>query len=120
MSVRWMTGKGVVAYHVAFAFLPGSNSTIALFLSQVAYWCQKVDGGMARLTHNQIREQTGLTREQQDQAAKRLAEMGVLEKKLVGIPAKIHYKIDFDQLKKLMVETGKSTINNAISTKDQS
>lgn len=111
MSVRWMTSKGVVAYHVAFAFLPGSNSTIALFLSQVAYWCQKADGGMAWLTHDRLREQTGLTREQQDQAAKRLTEMGVLEKKQVGIPAKIHYKIDFDQLEKLMLEAEEGTLN---------
>ena len=111
MSVRWMTGKGVVEYHVAFAFLPGSNSTIALFLSQVAYWCQKADAGMARLTHDRLREQTGLTREQQDQAAKRLTEMGVLEKKLVGIPAKIHYKIDFDRLEKLMLEATEGTLN---------
>ena len=121
MSVRWMTSKGVVAYHVAFAFLPGSNSTIALFLSQVAYWCQKADGGMAWLTHDRLREQTGLTREQQDQAAKRLAEMGVLEKKLVGIPAKIHYKIDFDQLEKLMLEAAEGTLNQGCgkpTTKD--
>lgn len=97
-----MTKKGIVGYHVAFAFLPGSNSTVALFLSQVAYWCQRVDGGVAWLTHDKMKEQTGLTREQQDGAAKRLTEMGVLEKKLIGIPAKIHYKVDFRRLEELL------------------
>lgn len=95
--------RGVVAYQVAYAFLPGSNSTIALFLSQVAYWASRAEGSVW-LTHEGMRQQTGLTKEQQDLAAKKLVTMGVLEKTLKGLPAKIHYTIDFDRLEELLME----------------
>lgn len=94
--------RGVVAYQVAYAFLPGSNSTIALFLSQVAYWASRAEGSVW-LTHEGMRQQTGLTKEQQDLAAKKLMAMGVLEKTLKGLPAKIHYAIDFDRLEELLM-----------------
>ena len=75
---------------------------MALFLSQVAYWASRAEGSVW-LTHEGMRQQTGLTKEQQDLAAKKLMAMGVLEKTLKGLPAKIHYAIDFDRLEELLM-----------------
>ena len=89
---------GVVAYKVAYCYLPGSDPVVAVFLSQVAYWCGRSMTGWCWITHEKMEEQTGLSRKQQDRAADVLSSIGVLTKTLKGVPAKIHYSVDFDML----------------------
>jgi hypothetical protein len=107
MSVsRAIEHGGVVAYKVAYTRLPGSSITAAIFLSQVAYWVARSEEPWVAITHERMEEQTGLTREQQDLAAKKLKAIGVLQKAIKGLPGKIHYSIDFEQLDSLLENQG--------------
>lgn len=94
-----------IAYKVAYTRIPGSDHTCALFLSQVAYWCGNSEDGWAWLTHDRLEAQTGMGRKSQDRAASFWISVGVLQKTLRGLPAKIHYSVDFDLLEALLLAT---------------
>lgn len=83
-----------IAYHRCFAKLAGSVCA-GVFLSQCFYWSQRtsdVDGWFWK-TRDQWAEETCLTRREQEAARKALIKIGVLEEKLVGLPAKMHYRV---------------------------
>ena len=107
----------VVAFHVAYAKLPGSDPICALFLSQVAYWCGKSDDGVAWITHQAMYDQTGISRKQQDRAAEYWSSVGVMEKFIKGIPPKIHYFIDYERLEKFILDAPEG--NNDMSERDK-
>ena len=107
----------VVAFHVAYAKLPGSDPICALFLSQVAYWCGKSDDGVAWITHQAMYDQTGISRKQQDRAAEYWSSVGVMEKFIKGIPPKIHYFIDYERLEKFILDAPEE--NNDMSERDK-
>ena len=104
-AIKKLSSEQIVAFHVAYAKLPGSDPMCALFLSQVSYWCARADGGIAWITHQAMYEQTGMSRKQQDRAAAYWASQGVMEKFIKGIPPKIHYSIDFNRLEELLLST---------------
>lgn len=106
MSVsRTIEHGGVVAYKTAYARLPGSDAVVAIFLSQVAYWSARSEDGWCWVTHDAMEEQTALTRRQQDRSTTVLVELKILEKELRGLPAKIHYRVDFDALDSILRTT---------------
>ena len=106
MSVKKKIDKeGIVAYKSAYAKIPGSDPMCALFLSQVCYWCSKMDDSVAWITHQAMFDQTGMTRKQQDRAAEFWVSVGVINKFVKGIPPKIHYFVDFDALEKLIIQS---------------
>lgn len=107
-SLRQIEGHGTIAYKVAYSRLPGSDPIVAIFLSQVAYWSARSPDGWVWITHESLEEQTGLSRKQQDRAAAVLKDLAVLEKKLSGLPAKIHYLVDFDRLSTLVAGIGQA------------
>ena len=102
-AIRSIEAGGTIAYKVAYARLPGCTPTVAIFLSQVAYWSARSATGWCWITHDKMEEQTALSRDQQDRSAKILCDLGVLRKELKGLPAKIHYNVDFDFLSILLV-----------------
>ena len=71
-----------------------------VFMSQLLYWSGKEHDpdGWIRKDVNEFYEETGMTRKNQDTARKILSEAGALEEKLKGMPAKLHYKINFNNL----------------------
>ena len=83
-----------IAFNRDFVRL-GIGITGALFLSQCVYWSKrtKSDGGWFYKTAAEWEDKTGLTRREQETARKRLKELGLIEEKLVGLPAKLHYRI---------------------------
>jgi hypothetical protein len=100
-AVKIIESYGVVAYKPAYAFIKGSDVVCAVMLSQLAYLCARY--GEVCVTHSAILEQTGLSREQQDRAAKFWESVGVVKKTVKGLPAKIHYDVDFTSLCALVV-----------------
>lgn len=112
-ALKQIEAGGTIAYKVAYARLPGSDPIVAIFLSQVAYWSARNGGapelsdGWCWITHHSLEEQTGISQKQQDRAAKILSDLGVLEKELKGIPAKIHYRVDFEKLASLLSKKDK-------------
>ena len=83
-----------IAYHRCFAKLAGSV-TSGIFLSQCFYWSQRTSDsdGWFWKTRDEWTEETCLTRREQESARKALIKIGVLQEKLVGLPAKIHYRL---------------------------
>lgn len=77
-----------------------SNSvTAGLFMSQLLYWWDK---GRYQdwifKTIEDMWEETRLTRSEQDTAIAKWTKLGVLEKRLMQVPAKRFFRIDTDQL----------------------
>lgn len=109
-AVRQIEAGGTIAYKVAYARLPGADPIVAIFLSQAAYWSARAFDGWCWITHEKMESQTGLSQKQQDRAAKILAEIGVLQKVLKGLPAKIHYAVDFEKLETLLSRNSKPVV----------
>lgn len=89
----------VVGYHTKLAFIVGGPLS-ALFLSQMLYWHGKgarSDGWIWK-TQTELTEETGLTRRHQATARKKLRALGILEEKKMGIPGKLYYRINVDNL----------------------
>ena len=92
-----------IAFHRAFVELAGSV-TAGLMLSQALYWT-KVFNERAPLRYGWFYEsareweaQTGLTRREQETARKKLIKCGLLEEKLRGIPATLHFRVNLKLL----------------------
>jgi hypothetical protein len=71
----------------------------ALFMSQLLFWWGKgAKKGWIYKTINEIREETGLTKDQQRTAIRIWVEADILETKLWGVPPKRHFRINVDSL----------------------
>lgn len=89
-----------VAYHAALARMLKSP-TAAIMLSQGWYW-QKINKTQGRdffwVTGEQWYKQTGLTLEHQKTARKLMRDRGFWLESLMGVPAKLYYRIDLKEL----------------------
>lgn len=98
-----------IAYNPAFAKLKAgkvkAGPVAAVFLSQMVYWHNRMDGGWMYKTQADIAMETALTRDEQETARKRLVALGVLEEERRGVPATMHYRINAERLEALLVET---------------
>ncbi|WP_343529284.1 primosomal protein I [Yokenella regensburgei] len=96
-----------VAYQPAFAQLKAgkvkSGPTAAVLLSQFVYWHNRMDGEWMYKTREDIKKETGLSRDEQETARKRLVALGVLEEQLRGAPATMHYRINSARLEALLL-----------------
>jgi DnaD/phage-associated family protein len=103
-----------IAYHPIIAKSVGSV-VAALFLSQLMYWSDKGKDkeGWIWKTRAEMEEETGLSRSEQDTARKVLGEHGVLEEKRAGTPAKMHYRIKWDELCKLVGDFEQSSLQDS-------
>lgn len=95
-----------VAYHPALARLVGGVKA-AVFLCQLLYWHGKGNDpdGWIWKTQAEMEKETALTRCEQEGARKKLVKLDLMEEKLQGIPARLHYRIKTDKLAAL-VQTG--------------
>ena len=100
-----LLGDRPVAYHPMIAHVLGSVKE-ALFVSQLLYWHDKgkLPDGWIWKTREEWTEETGLSRREIEGARKRLVAKGVLEEKLKGIPATLHYRLNLDRLYELTEE----------------
>ncbi len=101
-----------IAYNPAFAKLKvgkvKAGPVAAVFLSQMVYWHNRMDGGWMYKTQADIFNETALSRDEQETARKRLVAMGILEEDRRGVPATMHYRINAERLEALLVETTKT------------
>ncbi|ELV8670795.1 hypothetical protein QNE35_004326 [Vibrio vulnificus] len=84
-----------IAFHRAFIGL-GIGVTGALLLSQSLYWSKRtnnIEGWFYKSTED-WKDETGMTRTEIETARKKLRNIGVLEEKKVGIPCRLHYRIN--------------------------
>jgi hypothetical protein len=83
-----------IAYHRIFARI-GGGAAAGLFLSQAFYWSFRTNSteGWFYKTGIEWEEETGLTRCEQETARKKLIAKGLLEEKKEGVPCKLYYRI---------------------------
>lgn len=96
-----------IAYQPAFAQLRAgkvkSGPAAAVLLSQLVYWHNRMDGEWLYKTREDIKKETGLSRDEQETARKRLVALGVLQEELRGVPATVHYRINTERLEALLL-----------------
>src|ERR1035437_9135079 len=108
-----LLGREVLAFHPRLVKLTGSVSA-ALMLSQSLYWSRMLierhernergerderDGWFWK-TRADWRQEIALSRHEQDSARKRLRTLPFWQERCCGLPAKMHFRIDLDQLAK--------------------
>lgn len=91
-----------IAYHRIF--VPFAGVSGAVFLSQALYWTKRIprESEWFYKTREDWQEETGLGRRAQEEARNTLKELGILEEKLTGIPARLFFKINFDVLESVL------------------
>lgn len=94
-----------IAYHRAF--IPLGGVTGAVMLSQAYYWSSRTkdSDGWFYKTADEWKEETGLSIKEQATARKRLRDCGVLEEVKKGVPCKVHYRINKQNLYNRLVES---------------
>lgn len=83
-----------IAFNPSFKKITGSTNA-ALLLSQAFYWTKRttnIDGWFYK-TRDEWMEETALTEEELDTARAKCRAVGVMEEKLKGVPATLHYRI---------------------------
>jgi len=89
-----------IAFHRVFADLTGSIHA-ALLLSQALYWqrrCPDGRDGWWWKTSDEWFEEARLTRREQQKARKTLVKLGILEETKKGVPCRLWYRLDLNNL----------------------
>ena len=109
-----------IAYQRAFVGI-GCGITGAVMLSQAVYWSERssTKDGWFYKTQADWENETGLTRYEQENARKKLKNLGVLEEIKRGVPCKVHYRVNENALTMLLsqyVENQQTRMWNTSST----
>ena len=106
-----------IAFNPSFTRLPDGSVSSALFLSQALYWTDRStdkDGWFYK-TRDEWTLETGLSRWEQERARKSLRDCGVLEERLCGTPATVHYRVNCTKLVNLLSQlVGGNTSNQLV------
>lgn len=91
-----------IAYHRIFVPIAGVAG--AIMLSQALYWSKRTTdpNGWFYKTREEWEDETGLGRSSQELARQKLVESGVMEERLWGVPAKLHFRVNFKTLSSLL------------------
>jgi len=86
----------------------GVGITGALFLSQCVYWSKRTEdnNGWFFKTALDWEDETGMSRREQETARKKLKELGLIEEKRAGTPAKLYYRVVTNKIAQ-MLQTSK-------------
>lgn len=87
------------------------STNAALMLSQLSYWWKRKKGETIYKTISEFEDETGLSREEQDTAIKKLKSLNIITVELKGIPATRHFTINERELLKLLNQVCGVTAN---------
>ena len=92
-----------IAFNPSFKKITGSTNA-ALLLSQAFYWTKRTTdlNGWFYKTREDWMEETGLTESELDGAREKCRAAGVIEEKLKGVPATVHYRVVKPKVYKLL------------------
>ncbi|WP_374663884.1 DNA-binding protein [Acinetobacter sp.] len=98
-----------IAFNKHYVFI-GCGINGALMLSQLVYWTSRTKNkdGWIYKTHEEWTQETGLTRREQDTARKTLKMLGFLVEKKVGVPCKLHFRVERENLYKSLIKYSES------------
>lgn len=103
-AMRGILSDRPIAFHPMLARVFGGIYEALLF-QQLAFWSDKGhDPNWIYKTREQLREETTLNRYQQEQARATLRKLGVIDEERRGLPARIHYRINWDRVFLLLNE----------------
>lgn len=88
-----------IAFQRAFVSM-GVGITGALMLSQALYWSKRTDNedGWFYKTMEEWEAETGMTRSEQEGARKKLVKAGVLEEMKKGVPCRLYFRANLDEI----------------------
>ena len=98
-----------IAFNKHYVFL-GCGINGALMLSQLVYWTSRTkdaDGWIYKTQVEWTRE-TGLTRTEQENARKKLLELGFITEKKMGVPCRVFFRVERENLYKSLIEYSES------------
>lgn len=91
----------------------GCGLSGAVMLSQIVYWSKRSsNGGWFYKTIEQWEEETGLTRYEQETARKKLRDLGFIVEQKKGVPCKVHFKLQQENLYKALIKLSSNSENN--------
>ena len=104
-----------IAFNKHYVFI-GCGINGALMLSQLVYWTSRTkdNDGWIFKTHHEWTMETGLTRREQDTARKTLKELGFLSERKVGVPRRVFFKVERENLYKALIEYSESLANHSM------
>ena len=84
-----------ISYHKCFAQITGSVAA-GVMLSQLIYWSKRTSDPEKWFykTQKEWQEETGLTRTEQENARKKLRNLGILEEKKEGVPCLLYFRFN--------------------------
>ena len=92
-----------IAFNPSFKKITGSTNA-ALLLSQAFYWSKRTkdpEGWFYKVRQEWV-DETGLTEDELDGARLKCRERGVIEEKLKGVPATLHYRVNKQKVYELL------------------
>jgi len=106
-----------IAYRPVLARVGGSV-TAGIMLAQAIYWTPRGDDpeGWFYKTQQEWEHETALTRSEWINARKALRATGVLEERLRGVPATLHYRVDLARLTELLADLPQCPPDRRIQT----
>lgn len=120
IALAQLLGDKVIGYHAALAkALKSVNAGI--LLSQLLYWQPKASraDGFFWKTREEIYDETALSRREQETARKILREAGITEEQRLGVPARVHFRVDMDALISLL-GAGSDQVGNVPTVRAES
>lgn len=104
VALRKIVFSQVVAYLVNVGRALGSVKA-GILASQLVYWSNKSNDpdGLVFRTQDELEEDTGLSRKEQETARKHLRDSGLLKEQLRGHPCRMFYQIDQDAIVELVL-----------------
>lgn len=103
---QMLASRNYIILNKPIAKILGINASIMLgeLCSEYEYWksTDQLDEEYFYSTAQNIREHTTLTRKSQDSAIGKLKEYGIIETKLMGLPAKRYFKINQEKIGELL------------------
>lgn len=111
-SGYWVLNKKVVQeLGIENAFLLSNFAEAEVMMKDGAGWFYQTSGT--------VEEMTGLTRYKQDKIIDELIKIGVLKKDVRGMPAKRYFKIDYEEVSKLVFKSSTNQYVNSQQTSMQ-
>jgi len=104
-----------IAFNKHYVFI-GCGINGALMLSQLVYWTSRTKNsdGWIYKTHHEWTLETGMTRREQETARKTLKSLGFLSEKKEGVPRRVYFKVERENLYKALVEYSESIDINSM------
>ena len=109
-----------IAFNKHYVFI-GCGINGALMLSQLVYWTSRTKdtNGWIYKDHHEWTLETGLTRKEQHTARKALKELGFISEKKNGVPPRVYFRVERENLYKSLIEYSETLTGSQLCHTEQ-